>query len=122
MGEEYNASITVIEDNLIVVLPAEMTDSCILNSEQMITDKAYQKNIRGAILNFSMVAVMDSYTYQSFERISMALSLMGIQTIWAGLSPGVVLALMLLDVTINPKIKTAANLENGLALLNQNKG
>lgn len=118
MGEDYNTSITVIKNNLIVALPAEMTDSCIQNIEKMITEKAYQKNIRGVLLNFSMVTVMDTYTYRAFEYITRVFSLMGIQTIWVGLSPGVVFGLIDLDVAINTRIKTAVNLEIGLTLLN----
>lgn len=118
MGEDYNTSVTVIKNNLIVALPAEMTDSCIQNIEKIIIEKAYQKNIQGVLLNFSMVSVMDTYTYQAFENITRVFSLMGIQTVWVGLNPGVVFGLIDLDVAINTKIKMAINLEIGLTLLN----
>ncbi|MBU4438039.1 MAG: hypothetical protein KJ779_00555, partial [Firmicutes bacterium] len=70
MEADYRTAITVIENNFIVALPAEMTNESIVNIEKMITEKAYQTNIIGAILNFSMVTVIDTYTYQAFERIT----------------------------------------------------
>lgn len=121
MEEDFNTAITVLENSFIVALPAEMTNEIILNIEKVITEKAYQTSINGAILNFSMVSVLDSYTYQAFERITNIFSLMGIQTIWVGLQPGVVFGLIDLDVAINKKIKMAINLENGLTLLNESK-
>lgn len=121
MEEDFNTAITVLENSFIVTLPAEMTNESILNIEKVITDKAYQSSINGAIFNFSMVTVMDTYTYQAFERITSVFRLMGIQTIWVGLRPGVVFGLIDLDVAINVKIKMAINLENGLALLNESK-
>lgn len=121
MEEDFNAAITVLENKFIVALPAEMTNENILNIEKVITEKAYQTGINGAILNFSMVTVMDTYTYQAFERITSVFALMGIQTIWVGLRPGVVFGLIELNVAINAKIKMAINLENGLALLSESK-
>ncbi|MBI4856796.1 MAG: STAS domain-containing protein [Acetobacterium woodii] len=121
MEADYRTAITVIENSFIVALPAEMTNESIVNIEKMITEKAYQTNINGIILNFSMVTVIDTYTYQAFERITNVFALMGIQTIWVGLRPGVVFGLIDLDVVINPKIKIAINLENGLALLHKSK-
>lgn len=121
MEEDFNTAITVLENSFIVTLPAEMTNESILNIETVITDKAYQSSINGAIFNFSKVTVMDTYTYQAFERITSVFRLMGIQTIWVGLRPGVVFGLIDLDVAINVKIKMAINLENGLALLNESK-
>jgi anti-anti-sigma regulatory factor len=65
-----------------------------------------------------MVTVMDSYTYRSFWQISKSLSLMGVKVVWVGLSPGVVCALIDLNVELDEKtILTALNLEQGLALL-----
>lgn len=121
MEADYRTAITVIESSFIVALPAEMINESIVNIEKMITEKAYQTNINGIILNFSMVTVIDTYTYQAFERITNVFALMGIQTIWVGLQPGVVFGLIDLDVVINPKIKIAINLENGLALLHKSK-
>lgn len=121
MEADYRTAITVIENSFIVALPAEMTNESIVNIEKMITEKAYQTNINGVILNFSMVTVIDTYTYQAFERITNVFALMGIQTIWVGLQPGVVFGLIDLDVVINPKIKITKNLENGLALLHKSK-
>ncbi|MBC3889542.1 hypothetical protein GH810_14610 [Acetobacterium paludosum] len=119
--EGNNTFITVINNNFIVALPEEMTNETIRKIENMVTEKAYRNDINGAILNFSMVSVMDTYTYLAFVRITNVFSLMGIHTVWVGLRPGVVSGLMDLDVTVNLKIKMAMNLELGLALIDNNK-
>ncbi|MBC3797520.1 STAS domain-containing protein [Acetobacterium tundrae] len=119
--EGYNISITVIDNNFIVVLPEEMNNVTIGKIESMVTEKAYQNEINGAILNFSMVSVMDTYTYRAFERITDVFSLMGIHTVWVGLRPGVVSGLMDLDIAVNLKIKMALNLELGLVLIDRDR-
>lgn len=117
LQEVYNTSITVIDDSFIVSLPAEMTDEIIKKIETMVTAKAYRYHLNGGILNFSMVTVMDTYTFHAFKRLTDIFYLMGIHTVWVGLRPGVVSGLMDLNVDVSSKIKMASNLETGLALI-----
>lgn len=121
MEESFNTAITVIENDFIVGLPSEMTNETILKIEKLITEKAYQNDITGTILDFSRVKVLDTYTYLAFEHITHVFSLMGIQSVWVGLRPGVVAGLIDLDIAINSKINMSINLENGLKLLKRIK-
>ncbi|WP_041668621.1 STAS domain-containing protein [Acetobacterium woodii] len=121
MEEDFNTAITVIENDFIVGLPSEMTNEMISKIEKLITARAYQNDITGAILDFSRVSVLDTYTYLAFEHITQVFSLMGIQSVWVGLGPGVVAGLIDLDITSNSKINMSINLENGLKLLNKIK-
>ena len=79
----------------------------------MIANKSF---IKGAILDFSMVSVLDSYTFMALEKASKAVSLMGVMVVWVGLRPGVVSALMDLNVDVT-HIKAAMNLEQGLKVI-----
>ena len=115
---DLSTSVTEIKGILIVSLAREMTDSDITKMSELLNEKAYQDNIRGAILNFSMVTVLDLYMFAAFEKITETLALMGVQTVWVGLSPGVVAALMDLCLETDvSKMHTAINLEHGLEML-----
>jgi rsbT antagonist protein RsbS len=115
-------SVTEIDNCLIVALAGEMTDDNIKNILDLVTEKAYRSKVSGVILNFSMVKVMDYYTYRAFRQISGALSLLGVSVVWVGLSPGVVCALIDLNMDLDDKnISMALTLEQGLKMLSASK-
>jgi rsbT antagonist protein RsbS len=115
-------SVTEIDNCLIVALAGEMTDDNIKNILDLVTEKAYRSKVSGVILNFSMVKVMDYYTYRAFRQISGALSLLGVRVVWVGLSPGVVCALIDLNMDLDDKnISMALTLEQGLKMLSASK-
>jgi len=111
-------SVTRIDDCLVVALPAEISDDSMRDIANTVTSRAYDSSVTGAILNFSMLNMIDSYLFGEILKISKAISLMGVRVIWVGLNPGVVCALMDLNVKLQDKaIVTAASLDQGLALL-----
>ena len=115
---DLSTSVTQINGNLLVSLTNEMTDTKIDEITDLITTRAYKTDVDGTVLNFSAVTVMDSYTFTAFEKISKALMLMGVRVIWVGLSPGVVSALMDLNIELRfCAIHTAIDLDTGLKLL-----
>ena len=120
---DLSTSVTQINDNLLVSLTNEMTDTNIGTITDLITTRAYQTDVNGTILNFTAVTVLDSFTFIAFEKISKALLLMGIKVIWVGLSPGVVSALMDLNIELHSfGLCTAIDLNSGLKLLSDFKG
>ncbi len=115
---DLNASITEIDRCMIVTLSDNMTDDRLAEISGIIIQKAHERSIRGAVLNFGMVSLVDSYIYKVFADTSRALSLFGVRVVWVGLSPGVVCAMI--DLGIEPDetvIRTALNLEQGLSCL-----
>lgn len=118
LDDDFDVSITIIKNNIIVSLGGEMTDQQIAAIRDRVATKAYDITINGAILDFSMVTVIDTYTFKAFEEMTKVLLLMGVKSVWVGLRPGVVWALM--DLTSNynfANICAAVNLEQGLAML-----
>ena len=118
LDDDFDVSITIIKNNIIVSLGGEMTDQQIAAIRDRVATKAYDITINGAILDFSMVTVIDTYTFKAFEEMTKVLLLMGVKSVWVGLRPGVVWALM--DLTSNhnfANICVAVNLEQGLAML-----
>lgn len=111
-----NTSVTVVEGCIIATLPNDITDDDIKIGTSRILMIANKSFIKGAILDFSMVSVLDSYTFMALEKASKAVSLMGVMVVWVGLRPGVVSALMDLNVDVT-HIKAAMNLEQGLKVI-----
>lgn len=119
---ESNTSVTEIYDNLIVSIAGEMTDANIVDVREIVTSNAYSKNVNGAILNFSAVSALDSFTFDAFGKLTRTLILMGVEVVWVGLRPGTVMALMDLNMDIDLDIiRTALNLEQGLDMLSNMK-
>ncbi len=115
---DLKASITQIGRNLIVTLSDNMTDDRIHEISNVIIKQAFKSGADGAVLNFGMVSMIDSYIYQTFEATSRALTLLGVNVVWVGLSPGIVCAM--LDLGIEPDgqiVHMALTLEQGLAEL-----
>ena len=122
MEKEYSTSITQIDHCLIVSLASEIADASMEDILVQVTAKAYKTRIYGAVLDFTLVNVVDTYAFGSFIKISKALLLMDVKVVWAGLRPGVVYAMMDLDIDLKDKrIMTALNLEHALILLSNVK-
>ena len=73
-------------------------------------------NLKGTILDFSNISIFDTFIFESFKKISKAIELMGIKVVWLGLKPGVVSALVDLNVE-SDDICIAVNLQHGLNLI-----
>lgn len=108
-----DTSVTVVDGCLIVTLPNDITDSDMEIGGKMILMRADRSSIKGVILDFSMISVIDSYTFSTFEKVSKSLLFMGVTVIWIGLKPGVVSALVDLNVDVS-RIAAAVNLEEAL--------
>lgn len=115
-----DTSVTVVDGCLIVTLPNDITDSDMEIGGKMILMRANRSSIKGVILDFSMISIVDSYTFSVFEKISKSLLFMGVTVIWIGLKPGVVSALVDLNVDVS-KITAAVNLEEALNIISNPK-
>jgi len=63
---DLNASVTQIGRSMIVTLSDNMTDERIHEISDVIIQKAYESGIKGAVLNFGMVSMIDTYIYRTF--------------------------------------------------------
>lgn len=115
-----DTSVTVVDGCLIVTLPNDITDNDMEIGGKMILMRADRSSIKGVILDFSMISVIDSYTFSIFEKISKSLLFMGVAVIWIGLKPGVVSALVDLNVDVS-RITAAVNLEEALNMISNLK-
>lgn len=115
-NNRLNTSVTVVNDCLIVTLPNDITDNDIKRGINGILIRVGKSYIRGVILDLNMISALDSYGFKILERASKTISLMGVMVVWVSLRPGVVSALMDLNVDVS-NIKTAVNLDQGLNMI-----
>lgn len=116
LNNRLNTSVTVVNDCLIVTLPNDITDNDIKIGINRILIRVGKSYIRGVILDLNMISALDSYGFKILERASKTISLMGVMVVWVSLRPGVVSALMDLNVDVS-NIKTAVNLDQGLNMI-----
>jgi len=113
---DKTTSINIVRNCIVVTLPTEIMDSEIDALTAQVAEIAYDQNVRGAIFDFSMVPILDTYTLECLERITRMVKLLGHKVVWVGLRPGVVAALIDLDM-YSVNVATAVNLDHGLDLL-----
>lgn len=117
IDDRQETSITQLDQFLVVSLTDQMTDEIIRNVMETVLKKA-SHGIKGVILNYSMVDMIDSHAFLAFRNISIALDVMGVPSVWTNLKPGVVCSLLDINADFESfPIRTANNLNNGISLL-----
>jgi rsbT antagonist protein RsbS len=120
-GSETTASITQIDNIMIVSFTDQMANKMIYEVMNTILEKA-SKNIWGVVLNYSMVNIIDSYAFNAFKNITETLNVMGVPSIWAGLNPGVICSLLDLGVEFeHSHINTAIDINDGISILKRKR-
>lgn len=120
INNNLDTSVTLVKGCLILTVPNDISDDDMEVSSKRILIKANKSSIKGVILDFSMMSVIDSYTFNNFEKVSKSLLLMGVIVIWIGLRPGVVSSLIDLNVDISC-INAAVNLEQALNMISKSQ-
>lgn len=101
---------------LIVSIQVELYDDVISEIQQGILLKVRESQIRGVLLDVSMVEVMDAHIAQSLTETVQMIDMLGARSVMVGIRPAVASALMDLDVP-PLDMRTAVTLEHGKMLL-----
>lgn len=118
-SSNLNTSTTIVNDCLIITLPNDISDEEIERGFNGILTIIEKSSVKGVILNLSMISSLDTYFFKVLERMAKTISLMGFRVVWVGLRPGVVSALIDLNIDIR-KIKSACDLEQGISIILNN--
>lgn len=119
LNNNLNTSTTIVNDCLIITLPNDIIDEKIeigFNRILMVIEKS---SVKGVILNLSMISSLDTYFFKVLEKASKTISLMGPKVVWVGIRPGVVSALIDLNIDVR-KIESASDLEQGISMILKN--
>jgi rsbT antagonist protein RsbS len=102
---------------LIVTIQVDMHDQIAMALQDDLTAKIVQTGARGVLIDISSLEVVDSFIGRILGNIATMSRVLDAQTVVVGMQPAVAITLVELGMSL-PGIRTALNLEKGMALLN----
>lgn len=119
LNNKLNTSTTIVNECLIITLPNDIIDEEIEIGFNRILIMIEKSSVKGVILNLSMISSLDTYFFKVLDRMAKTISLMGLRVVWVGLRPGVVSALIDLNIDVR-KIKSTFDLQQGISIILNN--
>ena len=101
--DSINSSLTnhglhVVNDTLIATAPDGFDDSVFLQFKKALLDRVHRDGMRQVVVDVSPVLFLDSGTFELLSSTAKMLSLLGARVVFSGFQPGVVAALIELEV------------------------
>jgi rsbT antagonist protein RsbS len=101
---------------LLVTIQIEMDDGIALRLQDDLTTRIEKTGSRGVLIDISALEMVDSFIGRMIGNISAMSHILNAQTVLVGMQPAVAITLVELGLTL-PGVKTALNVERGMALL-----
>jgi rsbT antagonist protein RsbS len=98
---------------LLVTIQVDMHDRVAMTLQDELTERIVAERARGVLLDISSVDVVDSFIGRMIGNMSRVLDA---ETVVVGMRPAVAITLVELGLAL-PSIKTALNVDAGMALL-----
>jgi rsbT antagonist protein RsbS len=105
-------------DYLIASIQSALNDEDLLQLQDDLAEKVGKFRSRGAIVDVTVLDVMDSFAVRTLRAIAHMIRLRGAQTVIVGIQPEVAFAMVQLGLTLED-VATALDLEEGLAYLDR---
>ncbi|WP_353945510.1 STAS domain-containing protein [Streptomyces sp. HUAS MG91] len=105
-----------IGDVLLVSIQTDLEDQTVLDLQEDLSERIVAAGARGVIIDISAVEIVDSFVGRMLATIASISRILGATTIVCGMRPAVAITLVELGLSLNG-VRTALNLEQGLALL-----
>jgi rsbT antagonist protein RsbS len=101
---------------LLVTIQVEMDDQIALRLQEDLTSQIDKTGARGVLIDISAVETVDSFIGRMIGNISAMSLILDARTVVVGMQPAVAITLVELGLTL-PGVRTALNVERGMALL-----
>jgi rsbT antagonist protein RsbS len=101
---------------LLVTIQVEMDDQIAVALQEDLTRQIEKTNARGVLIDISAVETVDSFIGRMIGNISSMSLILDARTVVVGMRPAVAITLVELGLTL-PGVRTALNVERGMALL-----
>jgi rsbT antagonist protein RsbS len=109
---DIETAMSIVRNCLVVTLQGELYDDTLMRIRTDILEKIQATKVRGMILDFCTVRVLDSFAFKFLADTAKMVSLLGVTSVFVDLQPGVVSSLVDLEVEIDD-VRTALTLEDG---------
>ena len=107
-----------LEDVLLVSIQVDMHDQLALTLQDDLTQKIVVTRARAVLIDISALEMVDSFMGRMLGNIASMSRILDAQTVVVGMRPAVAITLVELGLSL-PGIRTALNVDAGLALLRQ---
>ncbi len=101
---------------LLVSIQVDMHDQLALTLQDDLTDRIAATGAHGVLIDISTVEVVDSFIGRMIANIAAMARILDARTVLVGMQPAVAITLVELGLTL-PGVRTALNVERGMALL-----
>jgi rsbT antagonist protein RsbS len=105
-----------IGDLLLVTIQVDMHDRLAMTLQDDLTIRIVQDQAKGVLIDISALDVVDTFIGRMISNTAAMARVLDAVTVVVGMQPAVAITLVELGLTL-PGVKTALNLENGMALL-----
>ena len=105
-----------VDNFLLVTIQVELHDDLAMSLQDDLTQKLLKTNSHGVLIDISALEIVDSYIGRMLSQISAIVGIMDATMVLVGMRPAVAITLVELGMTI-PSVRTALNVDKGLALL-----
>jgi rsbT antagonist protein RsbS len=103
-------------DILIASIQALLSDQDLVQLRDDVAGGVGRFRCRGVVIDVTALDVLDSFATRTLRSIAHTTRLRGAETVIVGIQPDVAIAMTQLGLTL-PGVKTALDLEDGLAIL-----
>lgn len=108
-------------DVLIASVQSTLTDAEWTRLRDELADRVGRQRCRGAVIDVTVLEVMDSFAARVLRATAAVLKLRGAETVLVGIQPEVAISMVQLGLDLRG-IHTALDLEEGLELLRAQVG
>jgi rsbT antagonist protein RsbS len=103
-------------DVLLVTVQVDMHDQLAMTLQDDLTNKIVDAKARGVLIDISALEMVDSFIGRMLGNIASMSRILDARTVVVGMQPAVAITLVELGLSL-PGIRTALNVDAGLALL-----
>jgi rsbT antagonist protein RsbS len=109
-----------MDDYLLVSIQVDMHDRLALTLQEDLTERIVSARARGVLIDISSLDVVDSFIGRMLGHIAAMSRILDAETVVVGMRPAVAITLVELGLSL-PGIRTALNVEKGMALLQRSR-
>ncbi|HET7563676.1 MAG TPA: STAS domain-containing protein [Gemmatimonadaceae bacterium] len=106
---------------LLVTIQVDMHDRLAMQLQSDLTSQISDMAARGVLLDISAVEIVDSFIGRMIGNIASMARVLDAETVVVGMQPAVAITLVELGLSL-PGVRTALNVEKGMALLRRANG